>query len=108
MKTQQYNCPSYYDYEVKGIVDCTCGKCTIKPMKTYTQKQYDSAKERAYKKGYAHGTETAEAVSNAHYEDVLESASDVKEWKKWEQFNFDWTVTLLVVACVVAILMMIF
>ena len=51
MKTQQYNCPSYYDDEVKGIVDCTCGKCTIKPMKTYTQKQYDSAKKRAYNNG---------------------------------------------------------
>ncbi len=41
-------------------------------------------------------------------EDVVESANQIKGWKKWEQFDFDWTVALLVVACVGAILMMIF
>lgn len=27
MKTQKYNCPSYYDDETQSILDCTCGKC---------------------------------------------------------------------------------
>lgn len=106
MKTQQYNCPSYYDDEVKGIVDCTCGKCTIKPMKTYTQKQYDSAKKRAYNKGVR---DTQDILNFKEESDAQwESVREINSWKKWEQFDFDWTVTLLVVACVGAILMMIF
>ena len=71
-------------------------------MKTYTQKQMDSAKERAYKKGY-------EACNSlVTVDEAIMSATQIREWKKWEQFDFDWTVTLLVVACVGAILMMIF
>lgn len=92
-------------------------------MKTYSQKQIDSAKKKAYKKGI----DTVTIPSN--YEafeklvkgfiseelriielqnDSLENAQQVNSWKKWEQFDFDLTVTLLVVACVGAILMMIF
>ncbi len=71
-------------------------------MKTYTQDQYDKAKLRAYKKGYQ---EASELIS---MDETLENSNDIKEWKKWEQFDFDWSVTLLVVACVGAILMMIF
>lgn len=29
MKTEKYNCPSYYDDEVKQIVDCTCERCDL-------------------------------------------------------------------------------
>lgn len=71
--------------------------------KTYSQKQMDSAKKREHKKGYDLGF----AQGNLGVE-AVESANQVQEWKKWEQFDFDWTVILLVVACVGAILMMIF
>ena len=77
-------------------------KYIITNMKTYTQKQYDSAKERAFKKGFKEG------IDCISMEDVLENTKQVNSWKKWEQFDFDWTVTLLVVACVGVILMMIF
>ena len=70
--------------------------------KTYTQKQYDSAKERAYAKGLRR------ALDMPAVEDAIENAQQIKSWKKWEQFDFDWTVTLLVVACLGVILMMIF
>jgi len=72
--------------------------------KTYSQKQYDSAKERAFKKGLEAGYEGLDIITN----DALESAIEIKQWKKWEQFDFDWTVILLAVACVGAILTMIF
>jgi hypothetical protein len=79
----------------------------IQIMKQYTQKQMDSAKERAYKKGFAHGTESAEAVSQAHYEDVLDSANEIKQWKKWEQYDFDWTIAILVAVCLGVVVSMI-
>lgn len=70
--------------------------------KTYTQKQYDAAKERAYFKGWKAGWESPSV------EDAMKSAVQVQEWNKWDQFDFDCTVVLLIVACVGAILMMIF
>ncbi len=73
-------------------------------VKQYTQKQYDSAKERAYKKGW--NDSVIDAIDSMS--DVLDNAEQVNSWKKWEQFDFDWTVTLLVVACIGVILMMIF
>lgn len=71
--------------------------------KTYTQKQYDSAKERAFKKGLKEANDLVEK-----FNDMVDSADQLNGYKKWEKFDFDWTVTLLVVACVGAILMMIF
>ena len=80
--------------------------------KTYSQKQYDSAKKRAYNKGYAYGFNDGlyhnPEVEERAVDDVLETARGINEWKKWEQFDFDWTMTLLVVACLGAILMMVF
>lgn len=73
-------------------------------MKTYNKAQYDKAKKRAYNKGLEVGYEGLDIITN----DALESAIEIKQWKKWEQFDFDWTVILLVVACVGVILMMIF
>lgn len=70
--------------------------------KTYNQKQMDSAKKRAYKKGYEAGS------NEITMDEILDNAQQVKSWQKQEQCDFDWTLTLLVVACVGAILMMIF
>lgn len=70
--------------------------------KTYTQKQMDSAKKRAYNKGYE------EAKEGMTIDEAWINAHEVRVWKKWEQSDFDWTVILLAVACVGAILMMIF
>ena len=71
-------------------------------MKTYTQKQMDSAKERAYKKGY-------EACNSlVTVDEAIMSATQIREWKKWEQFDFDWTVAALVIVCVTIMYRMIF
>lgn len=60
-------------------------------MKTYTQDQYDKAKLRSYKKGYQ---EASELIT---MDDLLENANDVKQWKKWKQFDISWTIVLLVI-----------
>lgn len=60
-------------------------------MKTYTQKQYDNAKKRAYDKGY-------EARENlVTVDEAIMSATQIRDWKKWEQFDFDWTLIAIVV-----------
>lgn len=70
-------------------------------MKTYTQKQYDSAKERAFKKGY-------EARENLiTVDEAIMSATQIREWKKWEQFDFDWSVVALVVVSLAILIGMI-
>ena len=72
--------------------------------KTYTQKQYDNAKKRAYKKGLEAGYEGLDIITN----DALESAQQVKDWKKWEQFDFDWTLIALVEVCLGVLVTIIF
>jgi hypothetical protein len=70
-------------------------------MKTYTQKQYDNAKKRAYAKGYEAGSELVTM------DDIIENAHQIKEWRKLEQFDFDWTVAILIVVCLGVVIAMI-
>lgn len=70
--------------------------------KTYNQKQMDSAKKRAYNNGY-------EARENLiTVDEAIMSATQIREWKKWEQFDFDWTVVALFILCVGVLITMIF
>jgi len=81
-------------------------------MKTYTQKQYDNAKKRAYDKGFAYGFNEGlyhnPEVVERSVDEVLETAREINSWKKWEQFDFDWTVIALVVVCLGVLVTMIF
>ena len=70
-------------------------------MKTYTQDQYDKAKLRSYKKGYK---EASELIS---MDETLDNSNDIKEWKKWDQFDFDWSVVVLIVVSLAVLIGMI-
>lgn len=72
-----------------------------KTSKLYTEDQYKKAKERAYKKGYK---EASELIT---MDEALDNSNDIKEWKKWEQFDFDWSVVALVIVSLVILIGMI-
>jgi hypothetical protein len=59
-------------------------------MKTYTQKQYESVKIRAYKKGYS------DAQEEMTMDEALENAEQVKSWNKYEEADFNWGVVLVI------------
>lgn len=60
-------------------------------MTTYNKEQYEKAKARAYKKGYN------DAMDMPDIKSALENAQQVQEWKKWDNFDINWTVVLLVI-----------
>lgn len=69
--------------------------------KTYTQKQYNSAKERAFKKGYN------DAKEEMTIDEAWENADQVKSWNKYEELDFNWgliLVSLITIAILVTLL----
>jgi hypothetical protein len=67
-------------------------------MKYKTQKE-----EKAYLRGYDDGAREQAQV----LEDALDNAHQVISWRKWEQFDFDWSMVALVVVMLLVVVSMI-